>query len=117
MKILKARAVVSQEEQNELPEIRMARIEGQPKSVRENSVSDFKNDTDGQSLMVDSQIHDNLSKEEGRTTGDVFTREIIESLQADKDELGIDDEFIQQLIQLLQEGENSTEDMIEGDLT
>jgi hypothetical protein len=87
------------------------------KSVRENSVSDFKNDTDGQSLMVDSQIHDNLSKEEGRTTGDVFTREIIESLQADKDELGIDDEFIQQLIQLLQEGENSTEDMIEGDLT
>ena len=27
----------------------------------------------------------------------------------------IDDEFIQQLIQLLQEGENSTEDMIEGD--
>ena len=69
------------------------------KSVRENSVSDFKNDTDGQSLMVDSQIHDNLSKEEGRTTGDVFTREIIESLQADKDELGIDDEFIQQLIQ------------------
>jgi len=85
------------------------------KSVRENTILDFKNDTDDQSLMVEAQILDDLSKEEGRTTGDVFTREIIESLQADKDELGIDDEFIQQLIQLLQEGENSTEDMIEGD--
>lgn len=41
LKILKARAVVSQEEQNELPEIRMARIEGQPKSVRENFCKDF----------------------------------------------------------------------------
>lgn len=50
------------------------------KSVRENTISDFKNDTDDQSLMVEAQILDDLSKEEGRTTGDVFTREIIDSI-------------------------------------